>query len=44
MTYSQYGDDVIASVALVGGTYNIYIYGGASPLTIEQVQAQTLFI
>ena len=43
MTYAQFGDDVIASVAVVGGAYNITINGGASPLTIEQVQAQIVF-
>ncbi len=40
ISYSQFGGDVIFSI----GSYSVWVDGGATPLTIAQVQAQTLFV
>jgi Ca2+-binding RTX toxin-like protein len=45
LSYAQFGGDVIGTVAILGGgTYSFWVDGfGGAPLTIAQVQAQTLF-
>jgi Ca2+-binding RTX toxin-like protein len=44
VSYAQQGDDVIGTINLGGGNlYRVWVDGGSTPLTIDQVQAQTVF-